>query len=511
MLQAVARVWPSARQCFCLHLCGALAELGLFVQAEIAPGHPAVRTDPSKVQPWLRSLARLHAGVRRNRAKMVSETCLDRASVRCPGSLNVSSCSLNAQGSAAAVFWEDMDKYGEAQEEGVRMAHASPSGSLQPWHSSEPGVDVKTFSSTSSGWSASGRWFGLLHTELPGPSYGLTWCVYDAMERGWQPKRYITDHALYRALHSVAFCQSEKLAACAANHVPWPNDDEVPTTSVVIVSSPVLPGVAVVPAGESIVAMCWLPGSTSLLVVGPCSVARVHVDPSSLQASGQREMQLQWVEAQPALSYSRLDLVPGTHTAVLLGSRALPGTGVVEALLTLVDTARLRVLGSWWRRVEELVSDYAARCPSGQPRPGVSYTSVCCSWSAVAICVGERKQYALWATLVCRLERSRVGASLFTVRHMTGASFSSCGLLLCGTIAMKTVAVLDARSGCALARLSPRRICPGWSMTLWIETHSVVWTVAGRLHIQAEVLDPDTRVASQDRVQMLFCVCKFGG
>ena len=306
--------------------------------------------------------------------------------------------------------------------------------------------------------------------------------VYDSLEQRWLPAQAVAGnwHEYEEVqLHAIQFCDSEQLGVATAMAEDSPHGR--PDLAVLVVFGVQAPSVTLAPVSD--VSDCrWLPGTTSLLVLSKRGLARLDLDPAALPAA----VQLQWtsVPELPPLGRARgyyracLELVPGTDRALLLAAPC--GGQPAEALLTLVETSGLVRLSSWCKTVE---------CPSDFHR---SYrTSLHCSWSAVAVCVGDA------GFQVHQLDQGRVGALIFVHRSPFDVkSFSPCGCFVAGVAGYVAgvatscgLTVLDMKTGHPLVQLEPGFFNPKRAADL--EVFRLAWAASGKLDVAAKVFDSD--------------------
>ena len=169
----LSRYGPSTRNVHC-----ADPDLSLLCTQERLPGScPAAQAKPAQVHSELDALARMHAGLRRGKATLVSEVSFTERSISKDVTLDPDACSISPARTAAAVFWRSRPKHDPEDDEweelvecqSVQMAHKWRNGRwrVTPSGCGEPRVEGWT--QVTRGWSKSGRWFSVLCVE------GLDW------------------------------------------------------------------------------------------------------------------------------------------------------------------------------------------------------------------------------------------------------------------------------------------------------------------------------------------------
>ena len=479
------------------------------VQAQLPSGHPAVLAPAAQVQGVLVALAKLHAAARRGAVNSEREQLLThRSVVGGRGSLCPDTCSLSPTGETAACIWTDTRRWpgSEHLSSGVRMACQVPQDGSGRWLT--PVVDAgepATWGHAVQGWSKSGLLYGCLHsksfkgcsvdTDGLGLQVGVRtsacnmrpcsqaalccWLcraglsavcmlqvsVYDSRERLWLPALPGAEDVPVKVYadseHRVSFCDvdGERWGACAAC-APKYNPP-----SVLVVFGVDQPVVSLCPV-PALYAYTWLPGTTSLLLLGPPGLARLDLDTSTLEDTPL--LALDWVDTLCDVNASALglELVPGASVALLLHTRS---QGAVRRYsLTSVDTAGLQELDSRGYRVPRWMQAVSCAGERGDD------PSLHCSFRAVAVGLGNKQGF-----IVHQLDDGCPGSLLFSNADLRHVDWSSDASLLAGILHHNSVAVLDGRTGSELIRLAPDRL----------------WTEHARLRVEGsfwpalEVLD----------------------
>ena len=220
----------------------------------------------------------------------------------------------------------------------------------------------------------------------------------------------------------------------------------------------------------------WLPGTTSLLVLGNRQLARLDLDPAALPAQGLLE--LDWVPIEPALAC--MDLVPGTSSVLLVENAksddAEGPTFDVTLKLSLYDTAHLTRQASW---SDQLQLPLQERDESSS-LPDVHIVSVRCTAMLAAVSVGDL------GTAVYSIPGERL---LFWAQNLTDVSFDSSAHFLAGLTDKAIPTVYDARTGAGLVVLDASDFWTGSALGgLDFEcsrASNVSWTASGQLRILA--------------------------
>ena len=299
--------------------------------------------------------------------------------------------------------------------------------------------------------------------------------VYDSVEQRWHPAQVVRggwDRYLWIDLCLIQYCDSEQLGAAIVTASD--SMDDLPDLAVLVVFGVQVPSVTLVPV-QGVSAVRWLPGTTSLLVVGRQGLARVDADTAKLPA----ELRVQWTRVPELLQlglmeHTCLRLVPGIDRALLMVSQTSRGAEPAKALLVLVSTSLLISLGCWCIKIK-------SRWDSEDP-PHMTLT---CGWSAVVVCVGEYSGCQVHAS-----DRGRIGELLFVLRTpLRHFSFSSCYRFLAGIRDMSGVMVLDARTGDTMVRLERDHFQPQRAADITLEVYTRAWSASGQLHVATRVMD----------------------
>ena len=392
-------------------------------QARFPAGHPATLSDDAREA--LNTVAALSAGVRHGQPVIVAECWL--------ADTDAARSSISPDSTAAACFCMEMDSElcdlhvlcRTDTEDGI-FVPCCPEGE-EPTCQSQP---------TAQGWSPSGTYFGLL--GVLDAERGLEACVYSMHERMWlNPLSARCGSLLAQAdpAHAVTFCDAKE---CLAAAVGWAPDAE-PSAGVLVFGVHEPTRVKVAPC-EEVCGIRWLPGTTSLLVVGSSALARLDVDADTLNSTGRLE--LVWIEAPVVVGIwpACLDLCPGSDSVLILQSSGWDSVQQVTVTLTTFDPAALAPVASRsYRVLPPLAQGAGIQAMRG------SHTSLHCSWFAVAVSLDAR------GVEVFQLNEGRPGKRLFRNKWLSSPSWSACGAFLAGIMDGQDVAVLDGATGTALA------------------------------------------------------------
>ena len=344
----------------------------------------------------------------------------------------------------------------------------------KPLPISDGGILV-TWWPTAQGWSPSGRYFGLVgHSDAS----GLQAQVFDTQLHHWlpaltvDPSGEVTPADSDADVHPLTFCDGdERLAAAVCCRYGGASDR-------VLVFGVDPPGpVLLVPSIDEydswVRSVCWLPGTTSLLVVGDNWLARLDLNPLSLS----EPPELQWVHA---VVVRGLDLIPGTRTALVLHSTRDPGEDRAHMSLSAYSTAfdpseHVPVYSEDDVDYRALVP-LATRTYREPPAPGNEAT-LQCSWRAAAVCFGGSH-----GVEVFRLRQGRPGRRLFTIKQYRSCSWSACGAFLAGKVKPSNVAVVDGRTGAVLVLVAGQSLWHDFAIED-LRIFRITWTATGLLHI----------------------------
>ena len=452
----------------------------------------------------LSQLAKVHVGVRSGVPRVRERQLLDRHSFQTLG--GVIWASIVPGGQAAACICSEAESHDGYTDSSVHFARQMPgSGTWLTPVTHEGRPRTREYFCSQQGWGQ--RFFAILH-HIPAQP-GLYVQVYDCHTDRWLPQVLVPEsrgrsRAELGACLPVTFCDSEELGAVGAGHL---YSSQGPSAALIIFST--VNPFAAVSYCRDVYEYRWLPDSTSLLVLGEGSMARLDLDTVALPASGLLE--LRWIDL-PAVDGSlpteycevppSMDLIPGTPSAVLLFCWATWNEDTDEGAvvcLTLYDAAGITAGRSRHKAVpanhDLEVSEYSdylcgERC---------THHTVHCSRTRVAVCLKSAMVYLF------ELERDRVGKEIAEVEYLESVSFSACSFFLAGCTLGHAIAVLDAQHGKRLVLIPSEQVSAG------LPCHSghaylcvVAWTAAGQLQIVASVQNIEYVTASA-----LLSVCCF--
>ena len=406
--------------------------------------------------------------------------------------LDVSRCTMSPSGTAFASFCDHQYIPGPTYVN-VLCQGATLCSEAMPGDCSH----VQAEWQTAQGWSPSGRYFALISPQDHGG--GLQAQVFDTTQHRWLPAVPVEAGAhpaeIDLELQLISFCDSDERLAAAIYCVGC--EDGVLLLGV---HQP-CPMRQVPSANEYenwILALRWLPGTTSLLVVGSSCWARLDLSLSSLSG----DLELQWVSVTDTRG---LDLIPGTGTALVLHSDCR-GQGNSSMCLSAYDTAFVP---------SEHVPFYSdteydprglaplATCTYRQsPAPG-DQASLHCSWRAAAVSFG-----GTYGVKVFLLDDGRPRRRLFWAKHLTACAWSACGAFLAGIVEPCDVAVLDGRTGDSLMQISGRRLFNGCAIED-LGVFSIAWTDVGHLHATSYGLSTRSDPEQAPLVLVQHTICSF--
>ena len=298
---------------------------------------------------------------------------------------------------------------------------------------------------TAQGWGR--RFFGILYQDHAEP--GLFAQVYDCQADCWQPQLKVPQsksRTELKACLPVTLCDSDELLAVGAGTLSSGGR----LAAALIICGTTAPFEAVSYC-QHLYDYRWLPGSTSLLVLGQGAMARLDFDPAVPPISG--VLELHWVHLPAVVGTPpcdfwhqppSMDVIPGTLSAILLCSwDTAEGASVC---LTPYDAADMVAGISRHETIPDRLtgSDFL----NGQRD---RHHSVLCSRKRVAVCLKSAVVY------LYELAGDRISQVVARTEYLECLSFSACNLLA-GWTKSKIIVVVDARQGTLLARITRRVI-----------------------------------------------------